>query len=99
MRLEPPDFIDKASVSESWEQRDWRQWRALRDTFEGLCVEGLQLYGPDYLHAENGWTYAQGSVRLESSAPKPMLDALARLTNQLQTPLAGTESRPTSRNY
>jgi hypothetical protein len=98
MRLEPPNFIDKASMSESWDESDWRQWRALRNRFKGLSVEGLKLYGPDYLHAENGWTYAQGSVRVDNSAAKPMLDALARLANQLQPPLPGVGSRATRRS-
>jgi len=84
LRLVPPDFADTAADAESWTNTEWGEWVSHLRRLKRAGVKTLTLYAPEVLSAGNGWPVARGSVRLDHSSPKPTLDAVARLADQLR---------------
>jgi len=92
VRIVPGDFIEKADKRERWSTTDRAQAVALVSNMAGLGVRSLELRGDRMLIAETGRGFSEETVMFRPG--ETLLDALARLANQLQPPTPCTETKP-----
>jgi hypothetical protein len=102
MIVSPHDLAEIAAEAEEWAATDWQQWHALCDQLERLGAQALEARWPPrpaMLTAVSGKAFPDETVSIDHAQPKPTLDALMRLANQLQPPMPGTANRAASARW